>query len=275
MDSNNDNNGNNEHISSPQRRRNNTKIILDLYTYIKLGIVSAIFIFLICNTIYAFALPKSDVACILDKAMQVTSPVNEFFAQNTLYKNILLITSSILIDFVLLSSAAYWILCSRSWRFLIAILIFYAVRAIVQSTFQLGFPEGYIWESPGFPSLVVGYAKTNDFFYSGHVGLPILAALEWYRNGFLYPMIGCLFVCLLEGFTVLITRTHYSIDIFAGIICAHYFYLLVDKYVKYIDRSFVGMKERKEPENGATIPEEYEKVEISDEDTGEVSSNGL
>ena len=112
MDSNNDNNGNNEHISSPQRRRNNTKIILDLYTYIKLGIVSAIFIFLICSTIYAFALPKSDVACILDKAMQVTSPVNEFFAQNTLYKNILLITSSILIDFVLTLEAllaGWWI----------------------------------------------------------------------------------------------------------------------------------------------------------------------
>jgi len=31
-------------------------------------------------------------------------------------------------------------------------------------------PSGYIWHYPGFPSLVVPYAATNDFFFSGHVG---------------------------------------------------------------------------------------------------------
>ena len=251
------------------------QIICDVYTYVKIGIISSILIFLVCNTIYSFALPKSEVACILDKVMDVTGPINDFLAQNTVFLNALLITSSILIDFTLITSCAYWLLYSRSWRFLIVMLLFYGVRAIIQASFQLGFPEGYIWTNPGFPSLVVAYDKTNDFFYSGHVGMPIIAALEWKKNGFLWPFIGCILVCIIEGFTVLVTRTHYSIDIFAGIICAHYFFIMVNSYVKYLDyNSIIGMKEKREMENGQPIPIEYEKVEITDDEDTHGQSNG-
>lgn len=40
-------------------------------------------------------------------------------------------------------------------------------------------PAGYIWEYPGFPSLVVPYGPTNDFFYSGHMGGSLISTLEW------------------------------------------------------------------------------------------------
>ena len=45
------------------------------------------------------------------------------------------------------------------------------------------FPEGYLWEYPGFISLTVPYGKTNDFFYSGHVGGALISTLEWKANG--------------------------------------------------------------------------------------------
>ncbi len=30
------------------------------------------------------------------------------------------------------------------------------------------FPEGFYWDTPGFPSLVVPYGRTSDFFFSGN-----------------------------------------------------------------------------------------------------------
>ena len=35
------------------------------------------------------------------------------------------------------------------------------------------FPDNFLFLYPGFPSLTVAYKKANDFFYSGHVGIPI------------------------------------------------------------------------------------------------------
>lgn len=41
------------------------------------------------------------------------------------------------------------------------------------------FPPGYLWDYPGFPSLVVPYGATNDFFYSGHAGGATLVMFEY------------------------------------------------------------------------------------------------
>ena len=41
------------------------------------------------------------------------------------------------------------------------------------------FPEDWFWDDPGVPSIVVGYLRTNDFFFSGHVGMPIINAFEF------------------------------------------------------------------------------------------------
>lgn len=47
-------------------------------------------------------------------------------------------------------------------------------------------PSGYIWEYPGFPSLVVPYGATNDFFFSGHVAGQVITILEFRNNKMWY-----------------------------------------------------------------------------------------
>ena len=84
------------------------------------------------------------------------------------------------------------------------------------------FPEGYNFEDPGVPSLTVSYLFTNDFFYSGHVGFPIIFALEYYRKGLNFMIIPCICVSLFESFTMIVTRGHYFIDLVFGVIFAHY-----------------------------------------------------
>ena len=61
---------------------------------------------------------------------------------------------------------------------------FYYVRILVIHLFHIKMPENEIFRYPGFPSITVPYAKTSDFFYSGHCGSGFIICTEWWRNGF-------------------------------------------------------------------------------------------
>jgi hypothetical protein len=120
--------------------------------------------------------------------------------------------------------------------------------------FQMKYPEGYLWEYPGFPSITVSYLKTNDFFFSGHCGMPILMAMEFRKIKHYKMFIFCLFTCIFEAFTMIVMRGHYSIDILAGIIFAHYIFIQVNHYVNHLDSSCLSMDREK------TICEEEVKI---------------
>jgi hypothetical protein len=123
------------------------------------------------------------------------------------------------------------------------------------------YPEGYLWEYPGFPSLTISYLKTNDFFFSGHVGFPIIIAMECYNLKKNYLMFFCLFTCVVEFITMILTRGHYSIDLITGVIVSHYTYIIVEKYIHHIDNSCIGMN-RSDYNNNEKENEEFKPVEI-------------
>lgn len=106
------------------------------------------------------------------------------------------------------------------------------------------YPEGYLWDYPGFPSIFVSYLKTNDFFFSGHVGLPIIVGLESHNLNKKCFMMICFFTCFIEGFTMVVTRGHYIIDIITGMAIAHYLYMLVDNYLNFLDNYFPMVKSK-------------------------------
>jgi hypothetical protein len=110
--------------------------------------------------------------------------------------------------------------------------------------FHLAFPVGYLWEYPGFPSLTVSYLKTNDFFPSGHVGISMIGALEFFSEKKVTLGLFCTFTCVFEFCTMVVTRGHYFIDLVCGAIIAHYVYMLVEKYIYLVDDSCLAMKER-------------------------------
>lgn len=58
------------------------------------------------------------------------------------------------------------------------------------------------------------YQSNNDFFFSGHVGMPFLMALVFWREKFW--RIFFLAAALLMGVAMLLGHMHYSIDIFAA-----------------------------------------------------------
>ena len=93
------------------------------------------------------------------------------------------------------------------------------------------FAEGFLFEYPGLPSVSVCYIKTNDYFFSGHVGLPIILAMESRKLGFKFMPYICWIIALIEFIILTLVRTHYIIDLITGIIVAHYIFIIIDEYI--------------------------------------------
>jgi hypothetical protein len=102
------------------------------------------------------------------------------------------------------------------------------------------FADNMLWRYPGFPSIGVSYLMTNDYFFSGHVGLPVIIALESKKLGYNKMVYLAIFTIFVEAITLHISRMHYCIDLITGVIAAHYIYIFGDKYIHIIDNSIIG-----------------------------------
>lgn len=209
-------------------------------------IMGLIIIGISINCFLGYGLPHGDIDCMEDYSHSFTSPINKYLHENSTLKNFLTIISSLYMDTIVIGMGIFWTLRGKSWRFLTTALIFYIFRGLVQQTFQMKYPEGYLWDYPGFPSLSVSYLKTNDFFFSGHVGFPVIAACELSKNGRNYFAIIALCGSFVEFVIMIIMRGHYFIDLITGMIVSHYIFILVDKYIHVLDNSRISLKDFKD-----------------------------
>lgn len=217
-------------------------------------IITTMIVLVAINTNLGIGLPSTDVECLNDVVFKATNGLNKYLQNHITFTKALIIMSSLSIDFTIISVAVYWTFFSKSWRVIFSMVIFYSFRALIQVLFQMRFPEGYIWQNPGFPSLTVSYLRTNDFFFSGHVGLPIIIACEYFKKD--HRVLGFLavFTCSISFMVMILTRGHYFIDLVCGLIIAHYVFLLVDKYIDIVDDSCISLSK---------IGDENGKVEYS------------
>lgn len=94
-----------------------------------------------------------------------------------------------------------------------AVALLYIIRSFFISITPLGVPADRIVPIKQNILQEMAYSG-NDFFFSGHVALPLLLALifwdiSWIRWSFLV-------IALVFAVGVLFARTHYSIDVFAA-----------------------------------------------------------
>src|ERR1700683_47430 len=66
---------------------------------------------------------------------------------------------------------------------LLGLVIVLGLRQIMQWLVALPAPPNAIWHYPGFPSLLVTYGVSNDYFFSGHTAIAVLAVTEIARMG--------------------------------------------------------------------------------------------
>jgi hypothetical protein len=156
-----------------------------------------------------------------DRLHSATAPANLYLYTHPSAANVLLIVSSGIIDLLGIFLLAKWIF-GASLRPFLGLVIVLGLRQITQALVSLPTPPNAIWHYPGFPSLLVTYSVANDYFFSGHTAIAVLAITEIARTGKRWlTRIGVL-IAIFEILTVLTLRVHYTMDVFTGIVTGLY-----------------------------------------------------
>jgi len=135
-------------------------------------------IVIICTFIVTFAMvnifPNMSlfkIECLFDYTHDYTAPVNEWFKENSGAKNALMIIGGLMSDFIVLATLGIWTYKGKTWRLPVALVLVYVAKAIISALFKYRYPDGYLWENPGFYSLTTPYGASNDMHFTLHVCL--------------------------------------------------------------------------------------------------------
>lgn len=242
-------------------------ISYDKEKQIKLGIILVITILIALDSqigIFSYA-PISE-SCFVDRLLIITKTPAKFYREHKIFRDTLDTAGSLSIDITFLYLGTRWIFFEETWRLFVATMAFYGLRGVVQALYIMKFDEEYFWEAPFLKSLLVGYIHSNDYFFSGHVGFPVIAASEFIEIGQPYFSIPCFIMMIIEFFIVTLARSHYSIDVFAGVIVARYVFVIVNYWEKFIMKKIKeykdgksGLIEEKKKEEGIEIQEKKEE----------------
>jgi len=86
------------------------------------------------------------------------------------------------------------------------------------------YPDGYLWQFPGFYSVSVPYGMANNFFFCPQLGLCVIIACELHAMGCPKLAIVTMFVMVYQTLLLIFLRGNYLIDIVSSIIFGHYFW---------------------------------------------------
>lgn len=154
-----------------------------------------------------------------DRIHDATAGLHRWLAASPRAADATLIVTSLLIDsfgLFLFGRSLF----GPSVRPFVALVLTMALRQLCQETSSLPKPEGVIWRYPGFPSALVTYGVSNDFFFSGHTAIAVLGCLEIATLGHPWLTAAAVMVAVAEMATVLVLRAHYWMDVFAGALAA-------------------------------------------------------
>jgi hypothetical protein len=179
-----------------------------------LTIVALIVWFWTQSLIGARSVPDAGIG---DRLHDVTTLANSYLHEHPSAANRLLIVSSGIIDLLGIFLLSRWIF-GASVRPFLGLVIVLGLRQIMQWLVALPAPPNAIWHYPGFPSLLVTYGVSNDYFFSGHTAIAVLAVAEIARVGRRWLTALGVLIVVFEIATVLILRAHYTMDVFTGMV---------------------------------------------------------
>jgi len=169
-----------------------------------------------------------------DGLLDLTAHLHEALHRQPTLANLLLVTSSAVIDAIGIG-LLYRAIFGPSLRPFLALLLLFGMRQICQALCVLPPPDSMIWHSPGFPTLLVTYGVAGDLFFSGHTGLAVLGACELGRSrrpGWIALGVA---LALFEAATVICLRAHYTMDVFTGAVTALWVSQVAEKIAPWCD----------------------------------------
>ena len=164
-----------------------------------------------------------------DGLLNATSSANLYLETHPSVANVVLIVSSAIIDLMGIFLLAKWIF-GASLRPFLGLVIVLGLRQCMQALVALPAPPHTIWRYPGFPSLLVTYGVGNDYFFSGHTAIAVVAVAEMAHLGKRWLTRLGILIALFEIVTVLILRAHYTMDVFTGMVTGLYAAYLAERW---------------------------------------------
>lgn len=204
------------------------------------------------NSLRNFIHPTAPVDCFEDVVQTWLLPVTEFLRTHNAQRAVMIIVASTLVDINMTCLYLVWIFYGKSLRLMITIASFYIFRGLTQRMFAMKFPSDYIFDDPDFFSVAVPYFKTNDFFFSGHIGICTIFFLEFRKQDkktLKYLAVAAIVVNFL---VLLITEGHFIIDLCFGVVAGHYCYATgewIEGGVKESDNACFEMFRSRETEH--------------------------
>jgi hypothetical protein len=190
-------------------------------TMVILLLIGFIFMASAVNKYFHLLIKSSwNTKCVIDTFQWLFLPLSYKIVEFPVYGNILLGVDSFCVDSVILFMSFYWMIHAQSHNFAITVFMFYLIRAGALNLAKFPLPDPYLFNDPGFPSIFVPYGKTNDLYYSGHIGLTTIVVLECISYKWKRFLFFAIFTFLTTGFMLIVLGVHYSNDIIIGFAAA-------------------------------------------------------
>ena len=210
----------------PEELRRSTKII-SLAVVLLYGTL----LYLLANSFFAVWSQSYSSVSFTDYAHDAVVNFTNFLSQHRWARSFILGFDSFLIDVCAAGVIVLWMVYGVSKSLLFSIVIFYSIRTLGMSFCQWPLPKFIVFEDPGFPSLLVSYAMTNDLYFSGHTGIMTILVLEtwlYYRSPAFFAL--ALFALLYTVFTLAVLQAHFINDILIGFVTAVWIQQLIYRY---------------------------------------------
>lgn len=108
------------------------------------------------------------------------------------------------------------------------------LRQLCQYINRLPTPEYVLWFDPGFPTLIMNYKVTNDFFFSGHTLVSLIFGVELFLSNNIYVKLYSIFYMISEILFILTSRSHYFMDVYGAISTYFMMAYIYDNYSMFL-----------------------------------------
>jgi hypothetical protein len=179
--------------------------------------LSVAFALLYSGMQYFIGMQPVPTCALTDVLHRVVEPINTYLWTHLWAADTMMILMNALLD-ILTVFVFIKVLWKKDIRPFFMLMSFFVCRQILQALIQLPIPEHLIWYDPGVPTLLQTYSVSSDFYFSGHTGSSLIAALElaYFRKRWL-TIFG--FSCFLfEASAVIVGYCHYTMDVYSAII---------------------------------------------------------
>lgn len=208
-----------------------------LFTLITISLL-----FYISNKLIENFEDRKNIKCVNDPLANEFTQTENFLKKNPKDTNYLLSVDSFFIDLTTLIFIYYWIMKGQR-TVLISLFIFYVLRGVCFLLTEFPLPNNYIFFF-SYPSLFIPDKVTNDFFFSGHIGLLTVFILESFNSSYLFFTIWIEFVWILTVICLFVTQGHYTNDlifgIFAGYISFRISHIIFRNVCFFILKLYIG-----------------------------------